>query len=364
MPTFDVLFGRPAAVTKDAPGRVNLIGEHTDYNGGFVLPIGTPQRTTVALAPRQDHLARVWSANVAPGERRLEFLVGRERPAGAWIDYVQGVAFAMRDRGWAIGGFDARIESSLPLGGGLSSSASLEIALVRALAAAFGLAIDGVEAARIGHFAETGFVGAPVGMMDQMASSLATGENALFIDTRTLACERVSLPAGAEIVVIDSGIRHRHASGEYKTRRTECDEAARLLGVSLLRDVASNDVRIASLPEPLDRRVRHVVTENERVLSAREALRRGDAGAMGTLMNASHVSMRDDFEVSTAGIDSLVRIAQAQDGVLGARLTGGGFGGAIVALVSRGRARAIAHRIVAQCAGELDLDAAVLIPWE
>jgi galactokinase len=275
---------------------------------------------------------------------------------------VQGVVFAMRERGCAIGGFDARVESTLPLGGGLSSSASLEIAFVRALATAFGLTIDGVEAARIGHLAETGFVGAPVGIMDQMAASLATDDAALFLDTRTLDCERMPLPERAELMVIDSGIAHRHAGGEYKTRRAQCDEAAGRLGVAALRDVTSNDDRIASLPEPLGRRVRHVVTENERVLKAREALRRGDECAMGALMNQSHVSMRDDFEVSTTGIDGLVRIAQAQDGVLGARLTGGGFGGAIVALVRRGRARAAAKRIVAECAGQLGLDAAVLIP--
>jgi galactokinase len=198
--------------------------------------------------------------------------------------------------------------------------------------------------------------------MDQMAASLATVDAALFLDTRTLEFERMTLPQCAELVVIDSGITHRHAGGEYKTRRAQCDEAARALGVTALRDVASGDDRIASLPEPLNRRARHVVTENQRVLSVRDALRRGDECAMGTLMNESHVSMRDDFEVSTVQIDGLVQIAQAQDGVLGARLTGGGFGGAIVALVARGQARAIAERIVARSKAELSLGAAILIP--
>jgi galactokinase len=364
MPAFDTLFGRPPAVIKDAPGRVNLIGEHTDYNGGFVLPIATPQRTMVALAPRPDGIARVWSVNVSPDERPVAFLVGDERRTGGWIDYVQGVVVAMRERGWAIGGFDARVESALPLGGGLSSSASLEIAFVRAFAAAFGLTIDDFEAARIGHLAETSFVGAPVGMMDQMAASLATDAAALFLDMRTLAYERVPLPERADLLVIDSGIAHRHAGGEYRTRRAQCDEAARRLGVAELRDVASNDDRIASLPEPLNLRVRHVVGENERVLKARDALRRGDEHAMGALMNGSHVSMRDDFEVSTPEIDGLVRIALAQDGVLGARLTGGGFGGAIVALVRRGQGRAAGRRIVTECMADLGIAPSVLIPEE
>jgi galactokinase len=362
LPSFQYLFGRPPAVTKDAPGRVNLIGEHTDYNEGFVLPIATPQRTTVALAWRHGRGARVWSANVAPDERWAEFTVEDERCTGGWIDYVQGVTFAMRKHGWRIGGFDARVESSLPLGAGLSSSASLEIAFVRTLAAARGLTIDGIEMARIGHLAETGFVRAPVGIMDQMAASFATSGAALFLDTRTLEYERVALPDNTELMVIDSGITHRHAGGEYKTRRGQCDEAARCLGVAALRDVAVSDVRIASLPEPLNRRVRHVVTENGRVLHAREALRRNDAGAFAQLMNESHASMRDDFEVSTPQIDRLVQLAQAQEGVLGARLTGGGFGGAIVALVRRGHARAAASRVVAQCARELGLDATALIP--
>ena len=348
-------------VVRDAPGRVNLIGEHTDYNDGFVLPIATPQRTTVTLTPRDDRRALVQSASMPEGERDAEFVVGEERRAGRWFDYVQGVTQAMRQRGWQLRGFHAFIETGVPLGSGLSSSASLEIAIVRALDAAFQLGIDPIEAAHIGHRAETDFVGAPVGIMDQMAASLATTDAALFLDTRSLAFERVPIPGTAELLVVDSGIVHSHAGGEYRVRRAECEEAARRLGVRALRDVAADDPRIDRLPDPLNRRTRHVVTENARVLLVRDAFLRRDAPAAGAAMNASHASMRDDFNVSTPEIDTLVRIAQSSADVFGARLTGGGFGGAIVALVRKGRARAEGDAVVRAYAAEVERRASVLI---
>jgi galactokinase len=351
-------------LTRDAPGRVNLIGEHTDYNEGFVLPIATPQRTVVTLAPRGDSRARVHSSDIDGAEADQMFIVGDERRTGGWIDYVQGVTSAMRARGWTVRGFDGRIRSDVPLGAGLSSSAALEIAVVRALAAAFDLAIDEIEVARIGHVAETRFVGAPVGIMDQMAASLATADEALFLDTRSLQFERVAIPRTVELVVIDSGITHRHAAGAYRTRRAECDEAARLLGVRALRDVTAADLDRQSLPEPLQRRARHVISENDRVLTVRDALKRGDVEAVGAMMNASHQSMRDDFEVSTPEIDELVAIARAHSDVVGARLTGGGFGGAIVALAVRGRGTAAAQQIAAAYAAGVQHTPAVLIPRE
>jgi galactokinase len=349
-------------VTRDAPGRVNLIGEHTDYNEGFVLPIATPQRTTVTLTPRQDRCVSIRSANMDPDVANGTFTIGNEQRTGGWIDYVQGVTVAMQEKGLAIRGFDASVSSDVPVGAGLSSSAALEIALVRALAAAFGLAIDPFEAARIGHRAETHFVGAPVGIMDQIAASLATTDAAVFLDARSLAVERVPMPASAALVAINSGLTHSHASGEYRTRRAECDEAAARLGLRALRDVTVEQLGRLALPEPLNRRVRHVVTENARVLAMCEALRRADLRAAGELMNASHDSMRDDFEVSTPEIDRLVAIAQAEKSVLGARLTGGGFGGAIIALVDAAAASATAHRIAATYADEVGLTPSVLIP--
>jgi len=349
-------------VTATAPGRVNLIGEHTDYNGGYVLPIATPQGTTAIIERRDDLRVTATSENVPPSERRIEYTLGREERTGAWGDYVAGVTAALREDGFAFGGFDASISSTLPLGGGLSSSASLEVALLRAIVREFALPLDPVSIAQVAHRAETGLVGAPVGIMDQMAASLAGTDAALFLDTVTLAFERLPLPAGTGLIVIHSGVVHRHANGEYRVRRRECEEAARRLGVGMLRDATEATVAAAALPPPLDRRARHVVSENERVLHARDALRRGDAAALGALMNASHASMRDDFEVSTREIDALVEIAQSAAGVYGARLTGGGFGGSIVALAQEESAAATAEHIAHAYAKQTSQQPAVLIP--
>jgi galactokinase len=333
--------------TASAPGRVNLIGEHTDYNAGFVLPIATPQQTTVTITRRDDRVVTARSASIAGDAGAARFTLGEEQRQGGWIDYVQGVTAALQPSGRPIGGFDARIVSDVPLGAGLSSSASLEIALVRAIAALFGLTIDPIDAARIGHAAETGFVGVPVGMMDQMAASLASRDAALFLDTRSLTYERVRLPAAAQLVVIDSGIKHEHAGGEYRTRRAECEAAARLLGVEALRDADLARLTATPLPAPLDRRARHVVTENARVLRMCEALRADDLDEAGALMIASHASMRDDFDVSIPPIDALVDVACRERDVFGARLTGGGFGGCIVALARNGCGARAGNAIVA-----------------
>jgi galactokinase len=355
-------FGRAPDVVARAPGRVNLIGEHTDYSGGFVLPMAIPQLTTVALARRSDATARVISENV-PSPEPVAFDIGRERRQGSWIDYVQGTIVALRAAGYPVSGFDAVIASHVPVGSGLSSSAALEVSLLRALRDAFVLDVTDLALAKIGRAAETDFVGAPIGIMDQMASSLADAKNALFIDTRTLAYERVPLPAGVELAVLDSGIAHDHAAGDYRTRRSECERAAALLGVRELRDV-EDVARTASLPSPLDRRARHVVTENARVLDAVQAMRDDDAVRLGRLFDLSHISLRDDFEVSVPGVDRLVELAQAHPDVLGARMTGGGFGGAIVALVREGRAREAAASIARAYAGPHQERARILVPEE
>jgi galactokinase len=360
-PTFADLFGGPPDLAAEAPGRVNLIGEHTDYNGGFVLPAAIPASTRVELARRPGKRVRVWSAQLSDASP-VAFDLGAEQRAGDWADYVRGITWSLGAIG-ALEGFDARIDSSVPVGSGLSSSAALEIALGRALRQAFGLPFDELTLAVAARRAETDFVGAPVGIMDQMACSLADTRSALWIDTRTLAYRRIPLPRRAALLVIDSGISHEHASGEYRTRRDECARAAAALGIAELRDVDERDLdRIAALPEPLNRRARHVVTENARVQATVRALDAADLREVGRLFAASQASMRDDFEVSIPAIDTLVERAQQTRGVYGARLTGGGFGGSIVALAEPDRVRDAAAEIVDSYNRQASGRARVVVP--
>jgi galactokinase len=360
---FARIFGRRPEVVTSAPGRVNLIGEHTDYNGGFVLPIAIPQRTWIALARADGDHVRLWSGNVTESPRLDSFRVGHERRANRWYDYVQGCTQAALKDGEAFGGFDLALTSSVPLGSGLSSSAALEVAVLRGLRELFGLSYSDVRLAQLGQRAENDFVGAPVGVMDQMAASLADEHAALFLDTREFRYETVPLPARTALVVVNSGVAHNHASGDYRTRRAECEKAAGLLGVAQLRDVGIHELaRVEALPDPLSRRARHVVTENARVLDAVEAMRAGDAVRLGTLFDASHASQRDDYEVSVKEVDALVAIARSQPGVFGARLTGGGFGGSIVALVESGAASAVGRQTRELYKAQIGRDATVLVP--
>ncbi|HUP40972.1 MAG TPA: galactokinase [Vicinamibacterales bacterium] len=355
-------FGRDAEVTGRAPGRVNLIGEHTDYNGGYVLPTALPQETHVLMARRDDQLVRACSVDLG-AEHVVTFELGSEQRTHGWIDYVQGVTWALAERGARLSGVDMLVSSNVPIGKGLSSSASLEVAVGRALRDMFHLQLDDVDIAMAGHRAETSFVGAPVGIMDQMVCSLGDRSTALFLDAWTKAFEKVPIPDEIELGVIDSGIAHSHASGEYRTRRHECDEAAALLGVETLRHRTVDDLpQIARLPDPLNRRAQHVVTENARVLRAVDALRRGDAALLGRLFLESHGSMRDDFEVSVPDIDRLVEIAASDSRTYGARLTGGGFGGAIVVLCHRGEALDVTRRTVEAYHRATRRNGQVLIP--
>ena len=362
LPGFEELFGREATLTADAPGRVNLIGEHTDYNGGYVLPMTIPQRTRVEVGTRIGTLVRAWSADVK--EPKIEeYRLGEEAPGRGWLDYVQGVTQVLQQADYRLRGFDLRISSEIPLGSGLSSSAALEVALLRGLRAAFALEIDDLEIALAGQRAENDFVGAPVGVMDQMAASLGDEGKALFLDTRALRFERVPLPAGAELVVIDSGISHSHAGGEYRVRRQECEQAAELLGFRQLRDLDNQDLwRLAALPEPLDRRARHVITENARVRSAVAAMQEGDLVRLGKLLNLSHQSLRDDFEVSLPEIDLLVDLAQKQPDVYGARITGGGFGGSVVIVARAGTGRKVGEKLVEEYGKRTRRKGTLLVP--
>ena len=331
-------YGRAPRVFS-APGRVNLIGEHTDYNDGFVLPMAIDRRTFVAAAPRGDARIRCASIDFA-GE--AEFGIGEDpAPAGDWADYVRGVAAGLRRAGQLAGGADLLVASEVPIGAGLSSSAALEVAAGFALLAIGGRSLPPTELARLCQRAEQEFAGTQCGIMDQFISTLGIAGHALLIDCRSLESRPIPMDLGeARLVVCNSMIRHELASGEYNRRGAECEEAVRRLaghlpGIQSLRDVELEefDPLADLLPETIRRRAAHVLTENNRTLAAVEALAHGELRRVGQLMLASHASLRDDYEVSCPELDLLVEIARALPGVYGARMTGGGFGGCTVNLV-------------------------------
>lgn len=355
---FGRMHGREPAVTASAPGRVNLIGDHTDYNGGFVLPRTLPQHTRVALAPRVD--GRVRAASGRWPRSLYTYSLGCEARSRGWIDYVQAVTATLLGDRRAIGGFDLWIASDIPLGAGLSSSAALMVALLRGLRDLYELELDDLALALVAHRAESSFVGVPVGVMDPIAVSLGDERSALLLDTRSLAIERVALPDALGLVVIDSGIDHALTGGDYGARRAECDEAASRLGVEQLRDLAEG-ADLTGLPETLARRVRHVLAENARVAEAAEALRRGDLARLGALFDASHRSLAEDYEVSLPELDRLAACAR-RCGALGARLTGGGFGGSIVAVAAAGEARSVAEETLRAYLPAARTPA-VILPW-
>jgi galactokinase len=348
--------------TGSAHGRVNLIGEHTDYNGGFVMPVAIPQRVRVELRPRDDRLVHVTSTEVDAGAVH-EHEVGHERRTGTWADHVQGVTHVLSREGLLTRGFEARVSSDLPMGAGLGSSGALAVALLRALRDAFGIAIDDVTVARYAQRGEHEIVGARSGIMDQMAASLAREGEALFLDCRSLEFERIPLPDQVELIVVHSGVEHEHRTGAYNERRQQCEDAARALGVPQLRDVSAAELaRVEQLPEPLRRRARHVVTEDDRVLNAIRALRDRDLDRLGALLDASHRSLRDDYEVSTPEVDLLVELVREQPGIRGARITGGGFGGSIVAIADAGSVQHAGATAVAEYEQRTGLDARILLP--
>lgn len=349
----------PQVVECAAPGRVNLIGEHTDYNDGLVLPMPIPQQTHVRLTRRDDRRVLLASDGAPPAS----YVLGEERKTGGWADYVQGLTSELLKRGFAIGGFEASLTSQVPIGAGLSSSAALEVAVLRALRQAFCLTLDDMTIARLGQLSEVEFVGAPIGIMDQMVSSLGTQGSALFIDIRSEQTRLVSLPPALELVVIASGVTHAHGTGGYRQRREECERACQQLGVRSLRDVSLAQLRDAKGLDPLlRRRAQHVVSENERVERTVEALEGGDLPTLRALFAASHASMRDDYEVSVPQIDLLVDLGMAQAGIVAARLTGGGFGGSVVMLAERGAGLAAAREITARYEAQTKLQAAILLP--
>jgi galactokinase len=365
IPRHDIIrhLGHRRAVVGEAPGRVNLIGEHTDYSGGFVLPTVIPQTTAVAVAANAGAASRAWSASMPHDAQQARFVVGEETRSDGWVDYIQGVSAVLRAAGHDVGGFDAVIRSEVPVGSGVSSSAALVVATLRALRDLFELSFDDTALAGLARRVETDFIGVPIGVMDPIACALGTSNHALFLDTRDLSWQLVRIPSTAEIAVIDSGIGHSHATSGYRQRREECDAATQALGVTALRAVTEADLhRVDALPEVLQRRARHIITENARVLAAVEALRKRDMPRLGTLMDASHESLREHYEVSIPEIDRMVAIARGQRGVLGARITGGGFGGSIVVLALAGQAGRAAAAVAQAARDELGLRPQVLVP--
>jgi len=333
---FQQIFNLAPEVEASAPGRVNLLGEHTDYNDGFVLPTAISQHTTVYIGFSPNDRHHFYSANL---EEWVDVNTTESTLKG-FGSYINGCIQVLEQAGYSIPSLNVFVTSSVPIGSGLSSSAALEVATLRGLRSLLHLDLNDVQLAQLGQQAEIQYAGVSCGILDQMASSLADTKHMLFLDTRTLNYQILPFPRGTEIVVIDSGVARALASSGYNQRRAECEEAARQLGVKALRDVSEPQMA-AQLPEPMRQRARHVITENNRVLKASSS---GiSAQEFGELMNASHGSLRDDYEVSVPALDTLVDIMQNIPSVFGARLTGAGFGGACVALVAVGEARASAE---------------------
>ncbi|MFD5877138.1 MULTISPECIES: galactokinase [Streptomyces] len=346
---FARIHGRSPDGVWAAPGRVNLIGEHTDYNDGFALPMALPQTTVLAARRRADGLLRLHSAQ---GDGAITELTVADLVPGAvagWARYPAGVVWALRDRGLPVGGADVHLDSTVPTGAGLSSSAALECAVAVAYDELYGLRLSRPELARVAQYAENAFAGVPCGVMDQMASVCCAEGAALHLDSRSLEVRQVPFDLtghGLRLLVLDTGVAHDLADGAYAALRAGCERAAALLGLAALRDLAEAELpgALAELPDGLAPLVRHVVTENARVGRAVAALAAGDPEALGPLLTAGHASLRDDYRVSCPETDLAVAAAVAA-GALGARMTGGGFGGSVIALVPAAAAGSVARAV-------------------
>lgn len=342
---FEARFGsRPACIVR-APGRVNLIGEHTDYNDGFVLPMAIDRSVWIALRPRSDSRVVVHALDLDDVTAfSLDRLV---RSDVRWSAYLKGVGWALQEAGYKVGGWEGVLTGDVPRGAGLSSSAALELAAARAFAVASGLAWHPVEMAEFCQRAENEWVGVRCGIMDQMISGVGEAGHAVLIDCRSLKTRPVPLPAETVVVVMDTGTRRGLLDSAYNERREQCEAAAAYFGVEALRDIGVEELEegATELEETVRRRARHVVTENARTLEAFEAMEEGDATRLGRLMDASHESLRDDFEVSSSELDAMVGCARRHRGCFGARMTGAGFGGCAVAMVREAEGHDFAARV-------------------
>lgn len=347
---FDSLYHSDAQVYH-APGRVNLIGEHTDYNEGFVMPAAIDLYTWVAIAPRPDRRLHIHSENFAES---VEFDLDdpNQRALGHWSDYVTGVALMIVRSGQCLRGANILIRGEIPTGAGLSSSASVEVASGYAMMKNSGLSVDLFEMARLAQRAENEFVGARCGIMDQFIVCRGEAGHALLLDCRSLDYRPVRIAEGARLVICNTMVKHELAHGEYNTRRAECEAGARFLakkipGITALRDVTPADLNRhgGGLSEVIYKRCRHVIAENARVTDAAAALTRGDLIEFGRLMYESHRSLREDYEVSSPELDTMVRLAREAEGVYGARMTGGGFGGCTINFVMADKVEDFKQRV-------------------
>lgn len=324
--------GSPRWIVR-APGRVNLIGEHTDYNEGYVLPMAIDRAVWIALRERDDRRVVIHSVNY---DQSGDFSLSRiEKVDRGWLEYFKGVAWALEEVGLRLEGWEGVVEGDIPVGAGLSSSAALELAVARAFAAVAGLPWDAVAMAKLGQRAENEWIGVRCGIMDQLVSAAGRAGHALRIDCRSLDLEPVPIPESLAVVILDTGTRRGLVDSVYNQRRAECESVARFFELKSLRDLDVDRFQQVSLQleQSARRRARHVVTENDRVLQAVDALGRKELTAFGVLMNKSHASLREDYEVSSGALDAMVEAAVAQPTCYGARMTGAGFGGCAVAAV-------------------------------
>jgi galactokinase len=331
--SFEAYFNAKPEFIVRAPGRVNLIGEHTDYNDGFVLPMGIDRAVWLAFCPRTDGQVCIHSLDL---EADSVFDLNSLHKGDGWAEYPKGIAHQLMQEGYELKGFDAVMTGDIPAGAGLSSSAGVELAVARAFSVVSGFAWDAIKMAKIAQKAENEWVGVNCGIMDQMASSACKEGHALFLDCRSLEIQYAPLPQGVSVVILDTSTRRGLVDSAYNERRSQCEEAARWFGVRALRDISVEELNKRSksgLSEVVLKRARHIVTENERVLEAMQAMESGNVKRLGELFNASHDSLRDDFEVTNDALNMMVDCARAQKDCYGARMTGAGFGGCAVALV-------------------------------
>ncbi|WP_263771057.1 galactokinase [Propionivibrio soli] len=363
--TFTATFSAQPQLSVQAPGRVNLIGEHTDYNDGFVLPCAIDYHTAVSGSQRSDRRVRVIAADY-DGERD-EFSLDAPiipNPDKLWANYVRGVVKYLLEAGANLTGADLAISGNVPQGAGLSSSASLEVATGQFFKALGNLALDATELALIGQRAENRFVGCNCGIMDQLISARGEAGHALLIDCRSLAAQSVSMPEGIAVVIINSNVQRGLVGSEYNTRRRQCEEAARFFGVRALRDVdmPTYAAKSAGLDPVVARRARHIITDSQRALDLAQALPAGDMSRISRLMADSHTSMRDDFEITCPQVDALVKIVKDVVGEAGGvRMTGGGFGGCVVALVPNELVTRVGEAVAARYTGETGLSATTYV---